>query len=65
MRTNVTLDSQMIEKLRQATDASTKSKAVVIAIEDYLRRLKVQQISSFRGKLRFRKDTATSRHHVR
>ena len=65
MRANITLDSRLIERLREVTAAGTKAKAVVIAIEDYLRRRKVRDIKQFRGKLRFRPDTATSRRHVR
>jgi len=65
MRTNITLDSRLVERLRVATESSTKAKAVVLAIEDFLRRRRVGQIRDFRGKLRFRRDTATSRHHAR
>jgi putative antitoxin of VapBC-like toxin-antitoxin system len=65
MRTNITLDSDLIERLRKATEAKTQAKAVVIAIEDFLRRQKVVEIKKFKGRLRFRRDTATSRHHDR
>ena len=63
MRTNVTLDSTLVGKLQKITDTNTKSKAVVIAIEDFLRRRKITEIKQFKGKLKFRRDTATSRHH--
>ena len=65
MRTNITLDAHLIERLREATEASTKAKAVVIAVEDFLRRRKIGEIKKFKGKLRFRPDTATARHHDR
>ncbi|OGQ08789.1 MAG: hypothetical protein A3G32_06430 [Deltaproteobacteria bacterium RIFCSPLOWO2_12_FULL_40_28] len=65
MRTNVTLDSNLIKKLQLVTDTETKAKAVVIAIEDFLRRQKIKDIKNFKGKLRFRSDTAKSRHDVR
>lgn len=65
MRTNVTLDSDLVERLQEATETHTKAKAVVTAIEDFLRRQKVKEIPRFKGKLRFRRDTASSRHHVR
>lgn len=65
MRTNITLDADLVERLRKATEANTQAKAVVIAIEDFLRRQKVKRIKAFKGKLHFRTDTATSRHHGR
>jgi predicted transcriptional regulator len=65
MRTNITLDSDLVERLRKATEAGTQAKAVVIAIEDFLRRQKIRQIKRFKGKLRFWPDTAISRHHGR
>lgn len=65
MRTNVTLDNSLLTQLQKVTDTQTKAKAVVIAIEDYLRRQKMKEIKRFKGKLHFHADTATSRHHVR
>ncbi len=65
MRTNLTLDSELVEKLQKETGCSTKAKAVVLAIEDFLRWKKVEQVMKYKGKIKFRKDTALARKKIR
>lgn len=65
MRTNVTIDSQLIADVQSATGIHTKAKAVVLALSEFLRWYKIRQIKNFRGKLHFRPDTATARHRDR
>lgn len=61
MRTNLTLDSDLIEEVQKFTNCKTKAKAVVIAMEDFLRWKKIEQIMQYKGKLKFKNDTATAR----
>ncbi len=65
MRTNLTLDSALIEKVQKYTGAKTKAKAVVTAMEDFLRWKQVEKVKAYKGKLKFRHDTATARKKTR
>jgi Arc/MetJ family transcription regulator len=65
MRTNITIDSSLIETVQKYTGAKTKAKAAVMAMEDYLRWKRVEKIKSFKGKLKFRHDTDTARKKIR
>lgn len=65
MRTTVTVDSHMIKAVQLAAGASSKAKAVMLALNEYIRWHKVKGITKYRGKLKFRKDTARLRHHGR
>ncbi|MBI2346725.1 MAG: type II toxin-antitoxin system VapB family antitoxin [Deltaproteobacteria bacterium] len=65
MRTNVTIDSQLIHAVQHAVGVKTKAKAVVIALSDYLRWHRIAKIKGYRGKVRFRNDTVSYRRHDR
>lgn len=65
MRTNLTLDAALIEEVKKETGFSTKAKAVVFAIEDFLRWKRAEKVSHYKGKLKFRKDTALMRKKIR
>lgn len=53
MRTTVTLDNHMVTLLQQVSGARSKAKAVVMAIQDYLRRRQIAKIATLKGKLKF------------
>lgn len=53
MRGTVTLDHNKLEELLKETKVKTKAKAVSIAIDEYLRRKKIEKIKSLKGKLTF------------
>lgn len=61
MRSNITLDSRLIERIQKETGCKTKSKAVLMVIEDYLLWKQVKKIKNYKGKLKFKDDTATAR----
>lgn len=65
MRTNVTIDSQVIRAVQSVAGVETKAKAVMIALKEYLRWHRISQVCRYRGKLRFRPDTATMRDNER
>ncbi|HCU23574.1 MAG TPA: hypothetical protein DF383_01045, partial [Deltaproteobacteria bacterium] len=50
MRTNLTLDSELVENIRKATGCKTKAKAVVTAMEDFLRWKRVEKVKAYKGK---------------
>ncbi|MBI5745462.1 MAG: DUF2191 domain-containing protein [Nitrospirae bacterium] len=61
MRGTVTLDHNKLEELL----AETKAKAVGIAIDEYLRRKKIEKIKSLKGKLKFDLTADEIRHRER
>lgn len=65
MRTTVTLDSRLLGPLKRASGMETKSKAVILAIEDYLRRKKVSRIKQLKGKIKFALTADQIRHAQR
>ena len=62
MRTTVTLDSDLIKTLQGMSGAKTKAKAVVMAIQDYVRRYRVVKIKRLKGKMKFALSADEIRH---
>jgi len=65
MRTTVTIEKEVVDELLKKTKASSKASAVREAIQEYLRRDKIEKIRSMRGKLDFDEDTGKKRYHER
>lgn len=65
MRTTITLDSKTVKTLQQICRAKTKAKAVLIAIQEYLRRHEVSKIKELKGKLKFDLSADEIRHAQR
>lgn len=65
MRTTVTIESEIINKLLQETKAKSKTQAVKIAVNDYLRRKKLERIIGLKGKLDFELSAEELRHFER
>lgn len=53
MHTTVSLDSRKVNELLSETGAKSKSEAVSAAINDYLRRRKIEKIKALKGTLEF------------
>jgi Arc/MetJ family transcription regulator len=65
MRATITMEKDLLEKLVKETKAKTKASAVKLAINEYLRRRKVDKIRSLKGKLEFDLDAEVLRHYER
>jgi metal-responsive CopG/Arc/MetJ family transcriptional regulator len=65
MRSTVTIEKDILDRLVRETKAKTKSSAVKQAISEYLRREKVNKIMSLKGKLEFDVDADALRHYDR
>lgn len=65
MRTTITLDQNILGVLRKETGLKSKSKAVLVAVEDYLRRRQVKKILDQAGRYSFDSMTSERRHHER
>ncbi len=51
MRTTLNIDDTLISKLLETTHQKSKTKAITIAIEDYLKKKHVKKILSYQGNL--------------
>ena len=53
MRTTLNVRDELFDELLELTGAGTKTEAVRIALEEYLRRRKLELLAALRGKLEF------------
>lgn len=51
MRTTLTLDDELVTEVMKATSARTKTRAVTIALEQFVRRKKIDALRSLLGTL--------------
>lgn len=51
MRTTLTLESDLVEEVLEATAAKNKTKAVTIALREFVRQKKIDRLRSFLGKV--------------
>lgn len=65
MRTTVTINQEKIEELVKETKAKSKANAVVIAVNEYLRKRKIEKIKQFKGELEFDIEASEIRHYER
>ncbi|MBI5892700.1 MAG: DUF2191 domain-containing protein [Deltaproteobacteria bacterium] len=65
MRATITIEKDMLDSILRETHAKSKTSAVKIVIDDYLRRKKVEKIKSMKGKLEFDKSAEEIRHYER
>lgn len=65
MRTNVTLEFEILEDLLKTTKARNKTSAVKEAIGEYLRRNKIKDIKAMKGRLEFDMTAEEIRHRER
>lgn len=62
MRATVTIDNSKLELLMKETKSKSKAFAVKIAIDEYLKRKKIEKIKSMKGKLEFSMTADEIRH---
>ena len=62
MRTTITLDRDVLDVLQKETGLKSKSKAVLRAVEDFLRRRRLKKVLARSGTYPFHPMTAAWRH---
>jgi hypothetical protein len=62
MKTTLNIPDDLVKKTMKLSKSKTKTAAIVIALEEYIRRQKLESIISLEGKLRFTNDWEKSRH---
>ena len=65
MRATVTIEKEILDELIKETRAKSKATAVRQAVQDYLRRKKIERIKSMKGKLEFDLTAQEIRHYER
>ena len=65
MRATVTIEKDKLDVLLRETKSRSKASAVKIAIDEYLRKKKIEKIKSMRGKLEFDMTADEIRHRER
>lgn len=65
MRATVTIEKDTLDELLKETKSKSKASAVKIAINDYLRRKKIDKIKSMKGKMEFTITADEIRHRER
>lgn len=61
-RVTMNLPVELIDRVREKGGVKTRTEAVILALEDYLKARKIESILSFAGKLEFAEETAEARH---
>jgi len=65
MRATVTIEKDKLDELLKETKSRSKTSAVKIAINEYLRRKKIDRIKSMKGKMEFTMTAGEIRHRER
>ena len=61
-RTTITLPTDLVETLQETLRAKNKTQAVIMAIEDEIRRKKLERIKGMAGKMEFDLEADAIRH---
>lgn len=51
MRTNIEIDEKLINEILEKTKIKTKKEAVDLALKEYLRKIKLMELSDMAGKV--------------
>jgi hypothetical protein len=63
MRSTITIEKSILDRLLKETKARTKAAAVKIAINEYLKRRKIEEIMAMKGKLEFDRNEEDIKDH--
>ncbi len=65
MRATVTIEKDILDDLIKETRGKSKAAAVRLAVQEYLKRKKIERIKSMKGKLEFDLTAHQIRHYER
>ena len=65
MRATVSIEKDSLDALIRETKTRSKASAVRVAVDDYLRRKKIEKIRAMKGKLKFDMTADEIRHRER
>ncbi len=61
MRTTLDLPNDLLEKAMKATHLETKTKVIIMALEELIRKTKISELKKFKGKIDLDIDLPTIR----
>jgi len=62
MKTTLNIPEELVKKTMKLSKSKTKTAAIITAMEEYVRRKKLEDIIGMKGKLRFSDDWEKARH---
>ena len=62
MKTTLNIPEELVNKTMKLSKSKTKTAAIITAMEEYVRRKKLEDIIGMKGKLRFTDDWEKARH---
>jgi hypothetical protein len=62
MKTTLNIPEELVKKTMQLSKSKTKTEAIITAMEEYIRRKKLEKIIGMEGKLGFSDDWEKARH---
>ncbi len=65
MRTTIDLPKPLVEEAMKASHQATKTAVIITALEEFVRRSKLQELKKFKGKVRMNADLDTLRKRSR
>lgn len=62
MKTTLNIPEDLVKKAMQLSKGKTKTAAIITALEEYIRRKRLEEIIGMKGKLQFSDDWEKARH---
>jgi hypothetical protein len=62
MKTTLNIPEDLVKRTMKLSKSKTKTAAIITAMEEYVRRKKLEDIIGMKGKLRFSDDWEKARH---
>ena len=62
MKTTLNIPEDLVKRTMKLSKSKTKTAAIITALEEYVRRKKLEDIIGMKGKLRFSDDWEKARH---
>jgi len=62
MKTTLNIPEDLVKRTMKLSKSKTKTAAIITAMEEYVRRRKLEDIIGMKGKLRFSDDWEKARH---
>ncbi len=62
MKTTLNIPEDLVKRTMKLSKSKTKTAAIIMALEEYVRRKKLEDIIGMKGKLRFSDDWEKARH---
>lgn len=62
MKTTLNIPEDLIKKAMSMAKHRTKTETIIVALQEYIRKKKIEQIMKYQGKLQFEETWEKSRH---